>query len=113
MLAAEFEAVGPHPDERRRLRRLLRLRLLLPGAQARALGHGGIGLLARAAGVREATVSPALLSWTAERNRRAGRGALAGAQARGRRGSGAAPGAAGPGGAGGTRRSDAAAAVDR
>jgi hypothetical protein len=28
------------------------------GAEARALGHGGIRLVARAAGVREATVSP-------------------------------------------------------
>jgi hypothetical protein len=32
-------------------------RLLLLGAEARALGHGGIRLVARAAGVREATVS--------------------------------------------------------
>ena len=39
----------PHLDERQR-------RLLL-GAEARALGRGGIRLVARAAGVREATVS--------------------------------------------------------
>ena len=32
-------------------------RLLLLGAEARALGHGGIRLVARAAGVRETTVS--------------------------------------------------------
>jgi Rhodopirellula transposase DDE domain len=49
MLAAKFEVVFPHLDERQR-------RLLL-GAEARALGHGGIRLVARAAGVREATVS--------------------------------------------------------
>ncbi len=49
MLAAKFEAVFPHLDERQRR--------LLMGAEARALGHGGIRLVARAAGVREATVS--------------------------------------------------------
>src|SRR3954454_7548842 len=49
MLAAKFEAVFPHLDERQ-------LRLLL-GAEARSLGHGGIRLVARAAGVREGTVS--------------------------------------------------------
>jgi hypothetical protein len=49
MLAAKFETIVPHLDERQR-------RLLL-GAEARALGHGGIRLVARAAGVREATVS--------------------------------------------------------
>jgi hypothetical protein len=49
MLAAKFEAIFPHRDERQR-------RLLL-GAEARPLGHGGIRLVARAAGVREATVS--------------------------------------------------------
>jgi hypothetical protein len=49
MLAAKFGAILPHLDERQR-------RLLL-GAEARALGHGGIRLVARAAGVREATVS--------------------------------------------------------
>src|SRR3954468_22209790 len=48
-VAAKFEAIWPHSDERRR-------RLLL-GAEARTLGHGGIRLVARAAGVREATVS--------------------------------------------------------
>ena len=49
MLAAKFEAIFPHLDERQRR--------LLMGAEARALGHGGIRLVARAAGVREATVS--------------------------------------------------------
>jgi len=49
VLAAKFGAVLPHLDERQR-------RLVL-GAEARALGHGGIRLVARAAGVREATVA--------------------------------------------------------
>jgi hypothetical protein len=49
MLAAKLEMIWPHLDERQR-------RLLL-GAEARALGHGGIRLVAQAAGVREATVS--------------------------------------------------------
>jgi hypothetical protein len=49
LLAAKFEAMLPHLDERQR-------RLLL-GAEARALGHGGIRLVARAAGVGEAMVS--------------------------------------------------------
>ena len=49
VLAAKFEAIFPHLDERQRR--------LLMGAEARALGRGGIRLVARAAGVREATVS--------------------------------------------------------
>jgi len=49
MLAAKFGVILPHLDERQR-------RLLL-GCEARALGHGGIRLVARAAGAREATVS--------------------------------------------------------
>src|SRR6516164_5930133 len=49
MLAAKFGVILPHLDERQR-------RLLL-GAEARSLGHGGIRLVARAAGVREATVA--------------------------------------------------------
>jgi transposase len=48
-LAGKFASVLPHLDERQR-------RLLL-GAEARALGHGGIKLVARAAGVSSATVS--------------------------------------------------------
>src|SRR6266699_5056912 len=49
MLAAKFQAIFPHLDERQRR--------LLMGAEARALGHGGIQLVARAAAVREGTVS--------------------------------------------------------
>ncbi len=49
VLAAKFAAIFPHLDERQRR--------LLMGAEARALGHGGIRLVAQAAGVREATVS--------------------------------------------------------
>ena len=49
ILAAKFAAIFPHLDERQRR--------LLMGAEARALGHGGIRLVAGAAGVREATVS--------------------------------------------------------
>src|SRR6266849_9129392 len=49
MLAAKFEVIFPHLDERQRR--------LLMGAEARALGHGGLRLVARAAGVREATVA--------------------------------------------------------
>jgi hypothetical protein len=49
MLAARFAAILPHLDERQRR--------LTMGADARMLGHGGIRLVARAAGVREATVS--------------------------------------------------------
>ena len=49
LLAAKFQAIFPHLDERQRR--------LLMGAEARALGHGGLRAVARAAGVREATVS--------------------------------------------------------
>jgi transposase len=49
VLVAKFAVIFPHLDERQRR--------LLMGAEARALGHGGIRLVARAAGVREATVS--------------------------------------------------------
>ncbi|MEV2225641.1 ISAzo13 family transposase, partial [Nocardia vinacea] len=48
-LVAKFEALLPHLDERQR-------RLVL-AAEARMLGRGGGRLVARAAGVREATVS--------------------------------------------------------
>ena len=48
-LAAKFAVVFPHLDERQRR--------LLAGAEARVLGHGGIRLVARAAGMREGTVS--------------------------------------------------------
>ena len=49
ILAAKFETIFPHLDERQRR--------LLMGAEARALGHGGIRAVARSAGVREATVA--------------------------------------------------------
>src|SRR5260370_18665037 len=49
MLAAKLGGICPHLDERQRR--------LLMGAEARALGHGGIRLVAGGAGVREATVS--------------------------------------------------------
>src|SRR3954471_1699284 len=49
VLAAQFEVLFPHLDERQRR--------LLMGAEARVLGHGGIRAVARAADVREATVS--------------------------------------------------------
>src|SRR6476646_11736098 len=48
-LAAKFESIFPHLDERQRR--------LLAGAEARTLGHGGIRMVARAAGMREGTVS--------------------------------------------------------
>ncbi len=46
VLAAKFQAIFPHLDERQRR--------LLMGAEARSLGHGGIRLVAQAAGQREA-----------------------------------------------------------
>jgi Rhodopirellula transposase DDE domain len=49
VLAAKLGAVFPHLDERQRR--------LVAGAEARALGHGGIRVVARAAGMREGTVS--------------------------------------------------------
>jgi hypothetical protein len=48
-LAAKFDAVLPHLDERQR-------RLVL-AAEARSLGHGGISLVARAAGVSRVTIT--------------------------------------------------------
>jgi transposase len=49
VLAAKFEAVLPHLDERQR-------RLVL-AAEARSLGHGGISLVARASGVSRVTIT--------------------------------------------------------
>src|ERR1700745_1961040 len=49
VLAAKFQVIFPHLDERQRR--------VLMGAQARGLGHGGIRVVAQAAGFREATVS--------------------------------------------------------
>ena len=90
MLAAKFEAIFPHLDERQRR--------LLMGAEARALGHGGIRLVARAAGVREATVSLGVDELEAGadplgRARRPGGGRKRAAGLESRAG----PGAAGPG----------------
>jgi hypothetical protein len=48
-LAAKFGAVFPHLDERQRR--------LVMGAEARSIGHGGIKLVARAAGVGVVTVA--------------------------------------------------------
>jgi hypothetical protein len=71
MLAAKFQAIFPHLDERQRR--------LLMGAEARGLGRGGIRAVARAAGVREATVSRGVAEMESEpeplgRVRRAGGG---------------------------------------
>lgn len=49
VLAAKLSVMFPHLDERQGR--------LLMSAEARALGHGGIRTVARATGVREATVS--------------------------------------------------------
>jgi hypothetical protein len=49
-LAAKYEALLPHLNERQRR--------LAAGADARMLGHGGIRVVARAAGMREGRVSP-------------------------------------------------------
>ena len=49
LLAAKYRDLLPHLDERQRR--------LVAGADARMLGHGGIRLVARAAGVSEVTVS--------------------------------------------------------
>jgi hypothetical protein len=49
LLAAKFEVLFPHLDERQRR--------LAAGAEARSLGHGGIRVVARAAGMRDGTVS--------------------------------------------------------
>jgi len=48
-LTAKFAALLPHLDERQRR--------LAMGAEARVLGHGGIKVVARAAGVSAITVS--------------------------------------------------------
>ena len=49
VLAAKFETILPHLDERQRR--------LLMAAEARSLGYGGISLVARAAGVSRVTVT--------------------------------------------------------
>src|SRR4051794_7561051 len=70
-LAAKFEAVFPHLDERQRR--------LLAGAEARGLSHGGIRGVAKAGGMREGTVSRGVaeVEWGEEprgRTRRPGGG---------------------------------------
>src|SRR6266550_2311538 len=49
ILAVKLQVLFPYLDERQRR--------LLMGAEARGLGHGGIRVVARAAGVAEGTVS--------------------------------------------------------
>ena len=103
-LAGMFGEIFPHLDERQPAAG--------DGGAARALGHGGIRLVARAAGVREGTVSlgAAELEAGAEplgRARRPG-----GPRAGGGQGSGAGAGVDGAGGAGGAGRPGVAAAVD-
>jgi len=61
MLAAKFEVLFPHLDERQRR--------LLMGAEARTLGRGGIRAVARAAGVAENTVSRGSGIWRPVRRR--------------------------------------------
>jgi len=70
-LAAKFGELFPHLDERQRR--------LVMGADARVLGHGGIKVVARAAGVSETTVSRGVAELEASvpplgRARRAGGG---------------------------------------
>lgn len=72
VLSAKFDTILPHLDERQR-------RLVL-GAEARWLGHGGISLVARAAGVSRVTVTTGVdqldagTDATPGRSRRAGGG---------------------------------------
>src|SRR5215469_9790266 len=49
VLAAKFESILPHLDERQR-------RLLL-AAEARSIGHGGISLVSRASGISRVTIT--------------------------------------------------------
>ena len=70
VLAAKFAVIFPHLDERQRR--------LVMGAEARALGHGGIRAVARAAGVREATVSLGVTELDSAPARWAGRACRAG-----------------------------------
>ncbi|WP_443074447.1 hypothetical protein [Streptomyces sp. NBC_01462] len=59
VLAAKFEAILPHLDERQRR--------LLVGAEAQSLGHGGIRAVARAAGVPEPSFRDAFATLAAAR----------------------------------------------
>lgn len=70
-LAAKFQVQFPHLDERQRR--------LLMGTEARVLGHGGIRLVAGAAGAREGTASRSVAELDSgqaplERVHKAGRG---------------------------------------
>src|SRR5579859_4555099 len=71
VLAAKFAVTLPHLDERQR-------RLYL-GSEARALGHGGIAAVARAAGVPRLTVPAGVAELDAEVEPLGGRGGRAGA----------------------------------
>ena len=73
-LAAKFAALFPHLDERQRR--------LVMGAEARALGHRGIKVVARAADVSAVTVSRGWPSWRAAGSRWAGRAVPAAAASR-------------------------------
>src|SRR5512140_1564130 len=64
VLTAKFGAIFPHLDERQRR--------LLMGAEARALGHGGIRLVARAAGSGRPWCRQVCMNWRLGRRRWAG-----------------------------------------
>src|SRR5689334_6152294 len=104
MLAAKFEVIVPHLNQRQR-------RLLL-AAETRALGHGGIRVVARAAGVREATVSAGVDELGCRRALGPGATCWWRPETGRRSGSGASTGAAGAGRTGGMWRSDVAVTVD-
>src|SRR5262249_62142950 len=100
-LVAKFDALLPHLDERTR-------RLVL-GAEARSWGHGGIELVARAAGVSRKTVSAGAAGVEAGQGPVRGRGRRPGG---GREAVwGEKPGLGGPGGTGGGSRGSGGAQV--
>jgi hypothetical protein len=70
LLAAKFDAIMPHLDERQR-------RLVL-GAEARSLGHGGVSLVARASGVSRVTVTAGVAELEAGQDPTPGRARRAG-----------------------------------
>ena len=74
VLAAKFGTILPHLDERQR-------RLLL-AAEAKSLGHGGVSLVARAAGVSRMTVTAGVDELDAGGRRRGVRVAPVGAARR-------------------------------
>jgi Rhodopirellula transposase DDE domain len=71
VLAAKFEAILPHLDERQR-------RLVL-AAEARSLGHGGISLVARASGISRVTITAGVGELEAGRDPTPGRSRRPGA----------------------------------